>query len=210
MENKMNVLLDLDNTIINALDEQERSVLPIEFQNRFDYKDMPIYGLRVFGRPGLQTFLDYLFTHFNVSVFTAAEQEYALFIVNNFLLTKPGRKVHYIFFRYHVNMGLERYNGTKDLRLLWNVFKIPMFQPCNTVIIDDLIDVYETNPKHTIRIKSFDVSSNKQMVADSVDDTDLERVQVILEKLDQNFKASECPRKLYLGKEPKESSPFLI
>ena len=127
MEDRLNVILDLDNTIINSLEEYERKEISPEFQDQFDYKDMAAYGMRVFARPGLQEFLDFLFQNFNVSVFTAAEQEYALFIINNFLLTKPNRKIHYMFFRYHVDMGIERYDGTKDLRLLFNIFILTNF-----------------------------------------------------------------------------------
>ena len=210
METKMNVLLDLDNTLINALEEHEREALSMEFQNHFDYKDMYHYGYRIFGRPGLQAFLDYLFENFNVSVFTAAEQEYALFIIRNFLTTKPDRIVHYLFFRYHVDIALKRYNGMKDLRLLFNLFKIPNFYPCNTVIIDDLDQVQETNPFHAIRINSFDVTKNDQVVTESVNDNDLERVKGILEGLKSRFETSGCPRQIYLGQEPTISSPFLL
>jgi hypothetical protein len=116
-ECKLNVILDLDNTIINSLDNDDRQQLPIIFQDKFIYRDMiPIY--RVFGRPHLEEFLDYIFANYNVSVFTAAEKNYALFIIENFLLTKPERQLDFIFYRMHVDLGQELYNGTKDLRLI--------------------------------------------------------------------------------------------
>ena len=210
MEDRMNVLLDLDNTLINALEEHELQELPKEFQDRFDYKDMAAYGMRVFGRPNLQRFLDYLFANFKVSVFTAAEQEYALFIINNFLLIKPERKLQYMFFRYHVDVGVDRYDGTKDLRLLWNVLKVPGMYPCNTIIIDDLDDVLEANPNNTIRIVSFDVVKNKKINYTCVEDNDLERVTGILQDLDKSYKMSSCPRQIYEGKAPKQTNPFVL
>jgi len=210
MEDRMNVILDLDNTIINALEEYEREKIPVEFQNRFDFKDMIGYGIRVFGRPGLQNFLDFLFENFRVSVFTAAEQEYALFIVNNFLLTKPNRSVEFILFRYHVDIAMQRYNGMKDLRLLFNVFKLPGFYPCNTVIIDDLQDVIEANPQHSIQIQSFDVARDGQLIQQSVYDNDLTRVQNILAYLLKRYHQSPCPRQIFLGKSPEIQSPFAL
>lgn len=210
MEDRLNVILDLDNTIINSLEEYERKEISPEFQDQFDYKDMAAYGMRVFARPGLQEFLDFLFQNFNVSVFTAAEQEYALFIINNFLLTKPNRKIHYMFFRYHVDMGIERYDGTKDLRLLFNIFNVPNFYPCNTVIIDDLSDVREANPLNTIVIKSFDVAKDGKIVTESAQDNDLERVRSILKNLNDRFKASDCPRTIWLGQKPTVESPFML
>ena len=201
----MNVLLDLDNTLINALEEHERTTLSNEFQTKFDYKDMLIYGYRIYARPGLQPFLDYLFENFNVSVFTAAEQEYALFII-----TKPERKIHYFFFRYHVDIALKRYDGMKDLRILFHLFKLPNFFPCNTVIIDDLDQVQESNPLHTIRINSFDVSKDNEVKTESINDNDLNRVKIILEDLRKRFETSGCARQIYLGQEPTIASPFLL
>jgi hypothetical protein len=60
MEDRLNVILDLDNTIINALEEHERQKIPLDIQKQYDYKDMATYGYRIFGRPGLQEFLDFL------------------------------------------------------------------------------------------------------------------------------------------------------
>lgn len=210
MEDRLNVILDLDNTIINSLEAYQYANLSTDFQNAFDYKNMLAYSLRIFARPGLQTFLDYLFDNFNVSVFTAAEQEYALFIVNNFLLTKPNRKVHYIFFRYHVDMGINRFNGMKDLRLLFEVFQLPNFYPCNTVIIDDLEDVRLTNPNNTLQIKPFNVLINDQVNYDAINDQDLDRIEGILTNLNKRFKSSKCPRMLYTGKHPDVESPFYV
>jgi TFIIF-interacting CTD phosphatase-like protein len=210
METRMNVLLDLDNTLINTLEEDERMSIPLAFQDKFDHKDMLPFGMRIYARPGLQEFLDYLFENFNVSVFTAAEQEYALFIIKNFLLTKPNRKVQYIFFRYHVDMTLQRYDGTKDLRLLFNIFRLPNFYPCNTVIIDDLDDVHKANPHHAIAIASFDVTRDNKINYESVNDNDLSRVQSILETLRAKFEASPCVRQIYFGYTPTVESPFFL
>ena len=210
MEDRMNVILDLDNTIINALEEHERENLSIEFQSKFDYKNMIEYGMRVYGRPGLQEFLDFLFDNFNVSVFTAAEQEYAWFIVTKFLLTNPKRRIQYFLFRYHVDMAMQRYDGMKDLRLLFYVFKLPNFYPCNTVIIDDLEDVRQSNPDHTIQIKSFDVTIDGDVVYESVADNDLERVKAILADLLERYRNSPCPRQIYVGRNPETPSPFVL
>ena len=206
----MNVILDLDNTIINALEEHEREELSAEFQSKFDYKNMIEYGMRVYGRPGLQEFLDFLFEHFNVSVFTAAEQEYAWFIVRKFLLTKPTRKIQYLLFRYHVDLAMQRYDGMKDLRLLFYVFRLPNFYPCNTVIIDDLEDVRQSNPDHTIQIKSFDVAVDGKVVYESIEDNDLQRVQKILSMLNERYRQSPCPRQIYVGRNPDAPSPFVL
>ena len=187
-ECKLNVILDLDNTIINSLDNDDRQQLPIMFQDKFTYRDMiPIY--RVFARPHLQEFLDHIFAHYNVSVFTAAEKNYALFIIENFLLTKPERQLDFIFYRMHVDLGQQLYNGTKDLRLIWDHFQMYNFYPNNTIIIDDLIDVKKANPFNTIQIKSFDmIDSYGKPNWDIINDNELYRVLEELKNLSEKMK----------------------
>jgi hypothetical protein len=154
---KMNVLLDLDNTLINALEPDELALLPAKFRDKFEHYSLE-GEYEIFGRPGLQDFLDFLFANFNVSVWTAAERGYALFIIDKFILRKPERKLHMFFYRHHVNMGEQRYGQTKDLRLLWEYFSADNFWPCNTLIVDDLEDVQEANPLNTLAVHSFDMT----------------------------------------------------
>jgi TFIIF-interacting CTD phosphatase-like protein len=151
---RMNIILDLDNTIINALDDSDRKKLSGDFSSKFLYKDM-IPFFRVYARPHLEKFLDYLFANYNVAIMTAAEKDYALFIIENFILTKPERKLEFIFFRYQVELSREIYGGVKDLRVIWDLFQVNGFTKQNTVILDDLDMVYETNPHNTLRIKGF-------------------------------------------------------
>ncbi len=118
--------------------------------------------------------------------------------------------MHWVFFRYHVDLGRKRFKGTKDLRLLFDVFNVPGFYPCNTVIIDDLDEVHEANPQHAIPIKSFDVYKNKMVNYDSIYDTDLKRVESILSTIKQRYENSECLREIYLGHTPSITSPFVL
>lgn len=154
---KMNVLLDLDNTLINACEPEELALLPAKFRDKFEHYSLE-GEYEIFGRPHLQEFLDYLFANFNVSVFTAAERGYALFIIDKFILRKPERKLHMFYYRHHVHMGEQRYGQTKDLRLLWEYLGADNFWPCNTVIVDDLDDVQEANPLNTLAVHSFDMT----------------------------------------------------
>jgi TFIIF-interacting CTD phosphatase-like protein len=209
---RLNVLLDLDNTIINSLEPDEIKIVnpsfrgfqwsqePSSFETHFHYEDMDPF-FRVYGRPHLETFLDFLFEHFNVGVFTAAESEYALFIVKHFIETKPGRKVNVIFYRYHVDAGEKRYGDgkIKDLRLLWEHYKIPYLHPYNTILIDDLIDVKETNPFNVFRIKSFDVIKGTKPNEDAIYDRELFHVIDTLRKLyQQHFQRSMTTRDKYI------------
>ena len=162
-EYRINVILDLDNTIINALAQEDRERLPSEFSEKFKYAEyIPFF--RIYERPHLQEFLDWLFANCNVAVYTAAEKDYALFIIENFILiaSKPERKkLEFIFTRDHIDLGEKLYPDTmKDLRLVWDFCEVPNFYPSNTVIIDDLDLVYQTNPKHLNLIRIVLMTQN--------------------------------------------------
>jgi hypothetical protein len=173
----LNVILDLDNTIINTL--------PIEkatpFMNEFwysPYKHNSFLSDVIMARPGLDDFLDWLFKNCKVSVFTHADKEYAMYIVNTFILQgKKNRKLDMIYYRYHVEMALDIFKGYKDLRLLWDEFKVFDVYPSNTVIIDDNPMVKKSNPYNTIQIYPFEASS------ESVNDNHLSKVKRLLQYL---------------------------
>ncbi len=160
MRQKPNVVLDLDNTLISAealtefpFDKPRMKDKAIQFQ----IHDMDGYYI-VFERPGLQKFLDYLFAHFNVSVWTAASKDYALFIVKHVLLTKPSRRLQYLFVSYHCKLSRKFYrNDSKNLRMLSEKFNLPEFNEHNTVIIDDLPEVCESQPDNCIAIHPFEI-----------------------------------------------------
>ncbi len=173
---KLNIILDLDNTIVNTLPIEKAQ----DFMNNFHYSFYRnfFYSDVMIARPGLDEFLDWLFSNCRVSVFTHADKEYALAVINELILQgKKNRKLDFIYYRYHVNMGLELYNGYKDLRLIWDDYKVFDYYPSNTIIIDDNPIVKQTNPYNTIRIYPFDASQ------ESINDNQLEQVKKYIEKL---------------------------
>jgi len=160
---RMNVFLDLDATVIwsGLLQKEEDSE---DFYNieenktkarKFRFENMDGYYV-IFERPGLQDFLTFLFSNFNVSVWTAADQMYAIFIIDKFIINKhPSRKINYAFFNYHVNKAFEIKSGQKDLHIIWDVYKIPGYNKNNTFIIDDNTLVFETQPDNCIIASPF-------------------------------------------------------
>jgi hypothetical protein len=177
----LNVILDLDNTIINTLSINKA----VSFVNDFHYIPFKVNGFMndvIIGRPGLDEFLDWLFKNCKVSVFTHADKEYAMYVVNNFIIQgKKNRKLDMIYYRYHVEMGLDIFGGYKDLRLLWDEFKVYDVYPSNTVIIDDNPMVKKSNPYNTIQIYPFDAST------ESVNDNHLSKVKRLLQYLTINY-----------------------
>jgi len=156
---RVNVILDLDETLIHSMDKEQKKRKEIKkYKPIFNSKEMD-NDFTVFERPLLQNFLDYLFSNYNVSVWTAASKNYALFIIKNFILNKPGRKLDYILYSHHCDLSYDLKDSQKDLSMLWDVWKIKGYNKRNTFIIDDRKEVYDTQPNNCIRAKAFKVEN---------------------------------------------------
>jgi hypothetical protein len=171
MEGKLNVILDLDNTLLCAVpfDYISSSTYKIYSEKLkytdFYFEEKPLY--RIYLRPYLEDFLDYLFDEFNVSVFTNAEKDYADFVIKNIIFGKSTqhRKLDFVFYRYHSNIAMQNYGKMKDLRLIWEMAHIYYFFPSNTVIIDDLYLVKNSNYYNCLAIKPFELfNSNPEEI----------------------------------------------
>lgn len=171
-----NILLDLDNTIISSISKAEECKSHKPRMKLFKYEDMDGY-YTVFERPGLQKFLDYLFKHFNVSIWTAASKTYALFIIDKFILKDhPKRKLDYILFSHHCKESNEKYKTQKSLKMLEKM--IENYDLKSTYIIDDHPDVYKAQPENCIQIEEFDFKKRR-----SYEDNKLEGIITRLEEL---------------------------
>jgi hypothetical protein len=132
-------------------------------------------SFRIYLRPNLKTFLSYVFENFNVSVFTAASKDYALFIIENIIKAKvPDAELDFVFHYYHTELSEKYYHSPKDLRLLWEEFPTD-YRDDNTVIIDDLIYVKEANKSNCINLKGFELlnEENNKVIKESVEDKEL-------------------------------------
>lgn len=163
MNKKVNVFLDLDNTLISSIpsdvfpsdDPKVMSLL----NSNFKYHNMDnIYV--VFERPHVQEFLDYVFDNYNVSVWTAASKSYALFIIDKVILTKPGRHLDYVLYDSHTKHSDKKYKTIKKLDTIWEIYKLPGYDKSNTIIIDDLPEVHKSQPNNSIQIKEFEIFKN--------------------------------------------------
>jgi TFIIF-interacting CTD phosphatase-like protein len=151
--NNKTVILDLDETLISAIED---------FDTKYKGKsyNMDDYYM-VYERPHLQKFLDYLFKNFNVIIWTAASKDYALFIIDKILLSKDNRKIDYVFFRYHCDISKKYQVGSKNLKLLWEDYNLHHLTPVNTMIIDDYSDVYNIQKGNCVIAEEWDVTKPK-------------------------------------------------
>lgn len=158
-ENKL-ILLDLDNTLICAEDlasVKDESKM-VKAREKFRTVRMEDY-YDIFERPHLQEFLDYLFKHFNVGIWTASSKDYAIFVVKNFI-TQPenkirlDRKIQIFLCSHHCNVSKKYFKGvTKDLKLISDRWNIKSFK--DIMLVDDLEALAEHQPNNVIAIKPF-------------------------------------------------------
>lgn len=165
-----NVFLDLDHTIICS-EEYDDEI----FKYVLEYDDYDfLYPYVTVARPHLQKFLDFLFDNFNVGIWTAASKNYASFIYDRFIKKyNKNRHLKLLLYNTHCDFSSKTMGNTKNLKMLCNVWNIPGFAADKTFIIDDLREVYDTQPANCIRIKPFKIKTGQ-------DDTELLRVIEIL------------------------------
>lgn len=182
IDKKMNIILDLDSTVISSLRPWETQPKNLK-GHLMENEGEPEYI--VYERPHLQEFLDYVFENFRVAVWTAASKDYAIFIVEKILLQgKPSRKLEFLFFDYHVGISenISKIECSKDLNLVWNTF--PKFNNKNTIIVDDYEDVYMPQLCHSYPMPPFEANA---INADS--DTELLKLKKKLDLIEEG----ECP-----------------
>lgn len=177
---RINIVLDLDNTLISAIDTTEEHNMGKEtLRNRqrvFKWFNMDD-EFKVFERPYLQQFLTWLFENFTVSIWTAASKLYALSIIEKVVLADKGRELDYILFSHHCRESTRNCNCQKKLSMLSEEFPIG-YDINNTYIIDDNLDVFNGQPDMCIQIKRFDIQDPK-----CENDTELLIVQQKLERI---------------------------
>ena len=159
---QFNIILDLDQTIISGEPSEEYDFEKNKNKaSKFKFEVMDDLYI-IFERPDLQKFLTFLFKNFNVSVWTAASKDYALFIINKIIIgDKKNRKLDYIFFSYHCSASKKLKKNIKDLRVLWEDYIIPGYNKNNTVIIDDYREeVYEPQKSNCILAIPFEFTDN--------------------------------------------------
>ena len=174
---KPNLFLDIDETLLHASSIGEYNEFMKEEGSEDKRSKFTVHEMDesyvIFERPGLQEFLDFVFENFNVSIWTAASKDYALFILRNIIRkNKPKRQVDWFFFSYHCKRSIKLKGSTKNLNMLWDDFKLYGYNIKNTVIIDDNCGVYDAQPNNCIAVRPF-------LVADDGSENDTQLSELI-------------------------------
>ena len=191
MNRKPNLLLVLDQTLISA--EEPHDIRDMKHEKKKHFK---MYNMddefHIFCRPKLQEFLDYAFKNFNVSIWTAASKDYALFIIEK-IITRPHRKPDFIFFSYHCDISKKEKKYAKNLKMLWDVYKLDGYTKDNTFILDDYIEeVHQCQPNNCIIAPPFEVTKKNSENDDFFEKLipELEKLKKRIENKDANLCSS--------------------
>lgn len=181
---KPSIILDLDQTIISAEPTEEHDFEKYKKKGEhFRSDDMDGYYI-VYSRPYLQEFLDYLFKNFNVTIWTAASKDYALFIIEKIIINNlPERKLDFIFFSYHCDLSKKMKKYSKELCMLWNIHNLPGYSEKDTIIIDDYKgDVHKCQPNNCIIAPPFEFtvegSENDTFLKDLIPELDAMKMRI--------------------------------
>lgn len=194
---KYNIILDIDETLVFNYSNNELGT-SIHIPEG-------TYSIKVFKggsesflcvkRPYLNTFLEYIFQHFNVGIWTAGNIDYAVECVNT-ILTKEqynnlslfiARSDNYEYYdilkKEYFEISCESVKLLKDLEYL---FKHPVykkqFQKRNTVLIDDSEHYMGTNQgRNIILIDKFNIHKTN--------DTSLLKILSYFKRLKRNKQA---------------------
>jgi len=175
-----NIIFDLDNTLICSVLFSELHLLPKDIN--LIYKDYIVdktnsgANYRIFYRPYLINFLKYVSQFFNISVWTAATKLYADFIVEN--IFPKEIKPEFVFHSMHTEYGLRRYFRFKPLELVYDSYPNE-YNKKNTIIIDDLNDVYLANPNNCISIKPFKIFTDRLHIFNTTYESDTSLLDII-------------------------------
>ena len=171
MATKMNLILDLDDTLINTFNFNFYNNKNIEINNGNDSTisilHLPNFLGLVYIRPYLFEFLEYAFTNFNISIWTASTTIYCKEILKIILSESQFSKAIVILARDNNNYVDIKTNKIykdvirnniiqKPLDLLWNDIQLSeIFTKENTLIIDNNNNILVENPYNSFVIKEF-------------------------------------------------------
>jgi len=184
---KINIYLDLDETLIYSIDiRTKKNILAPPDVSNFTYHNFDNQYL-ILERPGLQSFLDWLFDNFNVSVWSAASPDYVDFIVKYVIIGKNkngSRKVKRVLNSKNCEKSQLIYGDDclKKLEMLWQFYKLSNHNADNTILLDDLWLNIKAQPDNSLRIKKF---------LGKIEDNEFEKIKKKLQDILTNYKSKK-------------------
>lgn len=193
---KINLYLDLDETLIYSIDMRSRKTLP-KYVEQFKHHNFE-NAYVILERPGLQDFLDWAFENFSVSIWSAASPDYVDFIAKNIVSAKH-RRLQRILNSDNCDKSMELYGDDhlKKLDMLWEHYKLPNHGPDNTVLLDDLRLNMRSQPENCVSVIKF--LGTEKFVKDKHLETVKRKLQDILTHYKKKRRIDKSPIRVKKG-----------
>jgi hypothetical protein len=132
----MNVILDIDETFVQFVGLEDWDALPEVERSKYKVSERGSTGLFIL-RPHFDEFFTYLFANAkSVNLWTWSDKDYAEGVARLIASHNPEWKVENIWHDDDVDASIEMHGHNKDLNYIWYTQK--KFQPCDTILVDDL------------------------------------------------------------------------
>ncbi|CAL44709.1 22.4 kDa CTD phosphatase [Spodoptera frugiperda ascovirus 1a] len=174
------IFLDLDNTLICSLRVRSAESDTAKTVNGL-VPTIVFADYEVYKRPHLDEFLTYLFDNFRVAVWTAASRDYAAVITSEFILRNhPDRELELFLSGEDTRIASEELGGVKNLNALWDLWDVSsVMDRGDALIIDDLPDVFTTQPDKCIPIVAYYAQDPRAVKDDAL--------QQVMDDLDSRY-----------------------
>ena len=143
----VNIILDLDETLVHTI-VSKTPRKDLERHASFSFQFSPqgdVYY--VYKRPGLREFLDTVFTVFKrVGIWTAADRQYAKFIVKKIMTYQQIMKLDFIYSRDFCES--DHIGVVKPLAKIYTA--VPLWRSDETIMLDNSPQVMKQNPRNGI------------------------------------------------------------
>lgn len=153
---KLQILLDLDETLIHYMTAKEWQLVPEEEKVKYTIHTPFLNGGTAVLRPHVKEFLEYIFENCTVSIFTYASEDYAQEIASVLTDGHPEKFAN-IWSHDIADYASDILERGKDLRYVWYNLKPKVMTPSNTILVDDLDENTnnDSNRNNAIQVQEF-------------------------------------------------------
>lgn len=142
MSKKLNVILDIDETFVHFIKKVNWPGVPEEYRTKYE-----MFGDKFVIRPHLDEFMNFLFDNCaTVNLWTWSDMEYAEGVAKYLAKRNPRWQIANIWADDDAAASSKLHGKDKDLNYIW--YEKKLFNPCDTILIDDL-------PKNTINSSNY-------------------------------------------------------
>lgn len=151
----MNVILDIDETFVQYVGKDDWAGVPAAEQAKYETRGESSSGLFIL-RPKFREFFEFLRDNCKtINLWTWSDKEYAEGVKQMIESEVPGASVSNVWHDDDVEASIDLNGHNKDLNYIWYTKK--KFQPCDTILVDDLHENTQnpSNIKNGIKIPAF-------------------------------------------------------